>query len=77
MELGSVTLERIGFFCFPIKHSTHTLKRIGFFCFPIKHSTHTPRASIILTTRHYIVCACDTSMYACTPGCMHPLPPPA
>ena len=24
MELGSVTLERIGFFCFPIKHSTHT-----------------------------------------------------
>jgi hypothetical protein len=25
MELGSVTLKRIGFFCFPIKHSTHTL----------------------------------------------------
>jgi hypothetical protein len=24
MELGSVTLKRIGFFCFPIKHSTHT-----------------------------------------------------
>jgi hypothetical protein len=24
-ELGSVTLKRIGFFCFPIKHSTHTL----------------------------------------------------
>jgi hypothetical protein len=23
MELGSVTLKRIGFFCFPIKHSTH------------------------------------------------------
>jgi hypothetical protein len=23
-ELGSVTLKRIGFFCFPIKHSTHT-----------------------------------------------------
>ena len=22
-ELGSVTLKRIGFFCFPIKHSTH------------------------------------------------------
>ena len=22
MELGSVTLKRIGFFCFPIKHST-------------------------------------------------------
>jgi len=50
-ELGSVTLKRIGFFCFPIKHSTHTgtelgsvtLKRIGFFCFPIKHSTHTPQ----------------------------------
>jgi len=47
-ELGSVTLKRIGFVCFPIKHSTHTLygmelgsvtlKRIGFFCFPIKHS---------------------------------------
>jgi hypothetical protein len=25
MELGSVTLRRIGFFCFPIKHSTHTV----------------------------------------------------
>jgi hypothetical protein len=24
MELGPVTLKRIGFFCFPIKHSTHT-----------------------------------------------------
>ena len=24
MELSSVTLQRIGFFCFPIKHSTHT-----------------------------------------------------
>ena len=24
MELGSVTLKRIGFFCFPMKHSTHT-----------------------------------------------------
>jgi hypothetical protein len=24
MELGSVTLKRIGLFCFPIKHSTHT-----------------------------------------------------
>jgi hypothetical protein len=23
-ELGSVTLKRVGFFCFPIKHSTHT-----------------------------------------------------
>jgi hypothetical protein len=23
-ELGSVTLKRIGLFCFPIKHSTHT-----------------------------------------------------
>jgi hypothetical protein len=23
-ELGSVTLKRISFFCFPIKHSTHT-----------------------------------------------------
>jgi len=22
-KLGSVTLKRIGFFCFPIKHSTH------------------------------------------------------
>ena len=22
LELGSVTLKRIGFFCFPIKHST-------------------------------------------------------
>jgi hypothetical protein len=40
-ELGSVTLKRIGFFCFPIKHSTHTKRMIGFFCFPIKHSTHT------------------------------------
>jgi hypothetical protein len=27
MELGSVTLKRIGFFCFPIKHSTHTHRR--------------------------------------------------
>ena len=26
MELGSVTLKRIGFFCFPIKHSTHTVR---------------------------------------------------
>jgi hypothetical protein len=25
MELGSVTLKRIGFFCFPIKHSTHSV----------------------------------------------------
>ena len=47
-EFGSVTLKRIVFFCFPIKHSTHTLvpeagttelgsvtlKRICFFCFP-------------------------------------------
>ena len=24
MELGSVTLKRIGFFCFQIKHSAHT-----------------------------------------------------
>ena len=24
MELRSVNLKRIGFFCFPIKHSTHT-----------------------------------------------------
>jgi len=31
MELGSVTLKRIGFFCFPIKHSTHT------------HAPHPPR----------------------------------
>ena len=23
-DLGSVTLERVGLFCFPIKHSTHT-----------------------------------------------------
>ena len=26
-ELGSVTLKKIGFFCFPIKHSTHTKRR--------------------------------------------------
>jgi len=26
MELGSVSLKRIGFFCFPIKHSTHTAR---------------------------------------------------
>ena len=25
MEFGLVTLKRIGFFCFPIKHSTHTV----------------------------------------------------
>ena len=54
---GSVTLQRIGFFCFPIKHSTHTLKRIGFFCFPIKHSTHTPERELVyfvfqLNTEH-------------------------
>jgi hypothetical protein len=24
MELGSVTLKRVGLFCFLIKHSTHT-----------------------------------------------------
>jgi hypothetical protein len=29
MELGSVTLKRIGFFCFPIKHSTHTLRFVS------------------------------------------------
>jgi hypothetical protein len=34
MELGSVTLKRIGFFCFPIKHSTHTCK-----CPPPPHMT--------------------------------------
>ena len=51
-ELCTV-LKRIGFFCFPIKHSTHTqiprlefwprsrYRDIGLFCFPIKHSTHT------------------------------------
>jgi hypothetical protein len=33
MELGSVTLKRIGFFCFPIKHSTHTLKESCFILF--------------------------------------------
>jgi hypothetical protein len=37
-ELGSVTLQRVGLFCFPIEHSTHT---VGLFCFPIIHSTHT------------------------------------
>ena len=26
-ELGSVTLKRVGLFCFPIKHSTHTYHR--------------------------------------------------
>ena len=31
VDLGSVTLKRIGFFCFPIKHSTHTWEiRFGF-----------------------------------------------
>jgi hypothetical protein len=30
-ELGSVTLKIIGFFCFPIKHSTHTLGWISYF----------------------------------------------
>ena len=29
MELGSLTLKRIGFFCFPIKHSTHTVVDVG------------------------------------------------
>jgi len=31
-ELGSVTLKRVGLFCFPIKHSTHTCSagRLGF-----------------------------------------------
>ena len=24
MDIGSVPLKRLGFFCFPIKHSTHT-----------------------------------------------------
>jgi hypothetical protein len=58
MELGSVTLKRIGFFCFPIKHSTHThaggalygtelgsvtLKRIGFFVFQL-NTQHTRRS---------------------------------
>ncbi len=53
MELGSVTLKRIGLFCFPIKHSTHTsvrygtrllntgsvtLKRVGLFFSPTKHT---------------------------------------
>ena len=27
-ELGSVTLKRVSFFCFPIKHSTHTPSKI-------------------------------------------------
>ena len=27
-ELGSVTLKRVGLFCFPIKHSTHTLLNV-------------------------------------------------
>jgi len=35
--LVAATLKKIGFFCFPIKHSTHTVCQ----CFPIKHSTHT------------------------------------
>jgi len=29
MELGSVTLKRIGFFCFPIKHSTTDDHQVG------------------------------------------------
>jgi len=39
MELGSVTLKRIGFFCFPIKHSTHT------------HSTHTRGYAMLMESR--------------------------
>ena len=27
-ELGSVTLKRVGSFCFPIKHSTHTAGQV-------------------------------------------------
>ncbi len=33
MELGSVTSKRIGFFCFPIKHSTHTNVKCPLFGF--------------------------------------------
>jgi hypothetical protein len=32
VELGSVTLKRIGFFCFPIKHSTHTALVCVYYC---------------------------------------------
>ena len=48
MELGSVTLKRIGFFCFPIKHSTHTVgtlkeccKGLGSVSLKNKQPTHT------------------------------------
>jgi hypothetical protein len=34
-ELGSVTLKRVGLFCFPIKHSTHTHSIDGTLKIPI------------------------------------------
>ena len=39
-ELGSVTLKRIGFFCFPIRHSTHTTRPAQWLPVP----RHFPRA---------------------------------
>ena len=34
-ELGSVTLKRIGFFCFPIKRSTHTPGEVWTWAAPV------------------------------------------
>ena len=35
----SVTLKRIGFFCFPIKHSTHTrLSDLNLISYPIPYT---------------------------------------
>ena len=39
-ELGSVTLKRVGLFCFPIKHSTHTLVSPGLGSVTLKINNH-------------------------------------
>jgi hypothetical protein len=41
-ELGSVTLKRVGLFCFPIKHSTHTPT------FPLLCHTHDDVTTVLI-----------------------------
>jgi hypothetical protein len=60
MELGLVTLKRIGFFCFPIKHSTHTVISLNRFMGPVDDSVTTDTKSQshkvtggVLVRRHF------------------------
>jgi len=46
MELGSVTLQRIGFFCFPIKHSTHTPRYLSLSIMTLSRHKRVQKAAV-------------------------------